>query len=499
MKKTKWFLVAIMCISILACSDVKEGEDVAMEKPIPIKWLTVGDGGAKPMVKDDRIIQKINEYLGIELEIVLVPDGNFEKINVAMASGDFPDIVTGEFGTSATQQWIENGMILELNPYIEANPAIGEWLEINYPWTADADGKYYGMPFINQYKSANALIIMREDWLENVGLFYPTTLDEMKEVLLAFTNDDPDGNGQNDTIGYTDSKPIGTFGWVFFANGLEYADFAINENDEVIPWFEDPSFKPGLEYLLDLWNSGVIDKEFMLNDGTKVEEKFYQGKSGSMVRALFRHVSRHEGNLQKISPDATITYGLPPTGDDGAFGLTKQGKDGMFTCITAISENPEKAAEFMNFLVSEEGNDLLRLGIEGIHYTEEDGKIIFNEEERQKDAFSDNGWGHPLAWGNFYWPLESDYLPETEPSRDRALETTKLATEAQVPNLIKQKTPFEIRYGGRLDDIYNQYFSDILQGKYSIDEGIEKLSESWRSQGGDELLAEVNEVYQNQK
>ena len=49
-----------------------------------------------------------------------------------------------------------------------------------------------------------------------------------------------------------------------------------------------------MQYIKELWDSGVIDPELMLNDSTKKEEKFYQGKSGSMLAPLFRHVSRHE-------------------------------------------------------------------------------------------------------------------------------------------------------------------------------------------------------------
>ena len=50
-----------------------------------------------------------------------------------------------------------------------------------------------------------------------------------------------------------------------------------------------------------------------------------------------------------------------------------------------------------------------------------------------------------------------------------------------------------------VDDIYTQYFSDMLQGKLSIEEGVEQLSKSWRSQGGEEILEAVNAEYQKTK
>lgn len=467
----------------------------------PIKWLTTGDAAAKPVTQGDRIVATINEKIGIDLSVQIVPEGNVEKVNVAMASGDFPDVVTGQYGTSATQSWIDNGMVIELNPYFGDNPALKAWNETDYPWTA-TDGKFYGVPFITQYKTANALIVMRQDWLDKLGLQYPQTLEEMKNVLTAFTNDDPDGNGQKDTFGFTAEKPKDgstPFDWVFFAYGNEYADYALDGSGNVIPWFEGGSFIPGMTYIKDLWDSGLIDNELMLNDNPKKEEKFYQGRAGAMLAPLFRHVSRHESSVQQIFPEATISYGLPPKGPDGKFGLSKQGKGGMYTCVTAACKAPDKAASFINFMLSGEGNELLRLGIEGTHYTKDGDKVVFSEEERAKDSFAENGWAHALAWGSFFWPLESGYLPDTEPMRERALETTTLASEAQVPNLIKQKTPMEIKNLSALNDIYTQYFSDMLQGKISIEEGARQLSEKWRSQGGEEVLAEVNTVYQASK
>lgn len=515
---TSLVLAAVMAISLTACGGGKTSDqsgnteataktdagktDSKSEKAVPIRWLTTGDAAAKAIKADDRIIAAINEKLGIDLTVEIVPEANTEKVNVAMASGDFPDVVTGAYGTSATQQWIDDGMVISLSQYLESMPNIKKWLD-EYQWSA-IDGEYYGLPFITQYETANALITMRQDWLDNLGLSYPKTLDEMKAVMLAFTNDDPDGDGKNNTYGYTSGKPdssnmVTPFDWVFFAYGLPYADYTLDQNGQVAPFFEDPSFIPAMNYIKELWDLKVIDPELMLNDAPKREEKFYQGKAGAMFGPMFRHVTRHENSVKELFPDASICYDLSPAGPDGSRGLNKQGKNGMMTCITAKCKNTDKAAAFIDFMVSEEGNDLLRLGIEGIHYTKDGDTITFNEEERAKDAFASDGWAHGLAWGSFYWPLESGYIPATDPNRERALETVKLASECQVPNLVKQKTPAEIQEGSAVNDIFIQYFSDMLQGKIGVEEGVTKLGEEWRSQGGNEILKEVNEVYQANK
>lgn len=468
---------------------------------VVIKWLTTGDQAAPAIKPGDRIIQAIDDKLGIDLQVEIVPESNVEKVNVAMASGDFPDIVTGAYGTSATQQWIDSSMVIPMNHYMETQPAIMEYMK-PYDWTA-IDGKYYGLPFITQMNTANTLVIMRQDWLDKLNLKYPVTLDDMKKVLTAFTKEDPDGDGKADTYGYTCPKP-GTdgstpFDWVFFANGLPYADYSLDANDNVIPWFEDASFIPSMKYIKDLWDSGVVDPEFMLNDRPKAEEKFFQGKSGSLLGATYRHIVRYDNSLKQLYPDGSTAYGLSPKGPTGKFGLSRQGKGGMMTCITTACKNPDKAAEFINFMVSKEGNDMLRLGIEGIHYTKDGDKIVFNEDERKKDAFASDGWAHALAWGSFYWPLEANYIPATDPDRARELDTVKVASQCQVKNLIKQKTPAEISDGSAVNDIFIQSFSDMLQGKVSIEDGAASLSKDWRSQGGSDILKEVNAAYKASK
>lgn len=466
-----------------------------------ITWLTTGDTAAKPILPTDRVVAEINKKLSIDLKVNVVPEGDVAKVNVAMASGDLPDVVTGAFATSATNQWIKDGLLIPLNDYFDQTPNLKSKLTGDLSWTAN-NGKYYGMPFITQYKSSNLTLSFRQDWLDKLGLKAPKTLDDFYNVLKAFKEKDPDGNGKADTYGLTSMKPTDTFGlfdFVFYAYGREYADFSLDASGKAIPHHEHSSFKPGMQYLAKLYKEGLIDPEFLLNDRTKMEEKFYQGKAGYLTAPLFRHVSRIEGNLQKVTPTAKLGYSYTPEGPNGKKGYAPVGKTGMFTGVTNKSKAPAKAAKFIDFMISKTGEDLLRLGIEGVHYTKDGTTIKYNEEERAKDNFAANGWGHPLAWGSFAWPLESSYLPSTEPSRERALESVKIASELQMKNLVTSKPAAQVESGKVVDDLFNQYFIDMLQGKMDIDKGVDELSKKWRSQGGDKILAEVQQTYSSAK
>lgn len=103
--KCAFLATAMAATTILAAgcgNSASGGQNTAdSAERVPIRWLTTGDAAAEAIQDNDRIIEAINEKLGIDLTVEIVPEANTEKVNVAMASGDFPDVVTGAYGTSA--------------------------------------------------------------------------------------------------------------------------------------------------------------------------------------------------------------------------------------------------------------------------------------------------------------------------------------------------------------------------------------------------------------
>ena len=358
MKKLLSMMLAVLMLLTASAAFAEEGGDVVT--------LDVFYASSRPMNEATELThQYMIDNLGIDFNLIQGDGGNFtQQLSLYVSGGDMPDVVMCDY--SVWRDYALDGAWADLSAYIneENCPDLMSYVGDNWSYLT-MDDQILGVPSMLDVPSSHVTFI-RQDWLDNLGLETPTTLDEFTEVMRAFTTQDPDGNGQSDTVGYTAEKPASGstgFDWVFFAYGREYADYALDDSGNVIPWFEDDGFVPAMTYIKDLWDSGFVDKELMLNDSTKKEEKFYQGRVGFIPATLYRHVSRQENSLQELNPDATIVYDLPPAGEDGSFGLNKQGKSGMFTCITAACQNQAKAAEFINFMVSEEGNELLRLGL----------------------------------------------------------------------------------------------------------------------------------------
>ena len=462
-----------------------------------LRIMIPGDYAARSAAKEDRIAGYIEEQLGVRLKVEQVPEGGLEKINVAVASGSLPDVVVGGYPSYSLSQWIEDQIIIPLDEYIDELPTIQKTVD-SLPSTK-IDGHYWGYPFLQQNQISNQNMIYRKDWLDKLGLQVPETLDEFYDVMVAFTQNDPDGNGKDDTYGLTF---LGSEdGTIIFqgAYGLRYSDWEVSDDGKIFPLFESEAFRQGLIYTKKLLNDGLLDPEFLLNSRDVMEEKLYTNRVGAMKVPLYRNYNRILNNLQNANPKAALIHARGPKGPSGSFGLTPQGKAGFLTVVTYKSKIPRKAALFIEFVASPQGRSLLELGIEGVHYSKNGERINYIEAEREKDGFVPNGWAHPLAWGWITWPLESNYLPQTEVNREVVLDTVAVGTANQIPYLIPTKPQMEIEMEDILGDIITQYRLDILFGKIGIDAGIAALKEEWLSAGGDKVLAAMQQAYEAQK
>lgn len=89
-------------------------------------------------------------------------------------------------------------MFWDLTDYLDDYPLLKENVE-PYLNSMTYNGQIIGIPRRTMDRTGG--LILREDWLEKLGLQVPRTLDDLYNVFKAFTYDDPDGDGVDDTIG----------------------------------------------------------------------------------------------------------------------------------------------------------------------------------------------------------------------------------------------------------------------------------------------------------
>lgn len=136
-----------------------------------------------------------------------VPDAVKEdRLNSALAAGNLPKVVTiQDIKNSSVMNAFRSGMFWEVGPYLKDYPNLSKMNKLINK-NASIDGKLYGI--YRERPLSRQGVVIRKDWLDNLGLEMPKTVDELYETAKAFTEKDPDQNGKNDTIGFADRNDL---------------------------------------------------------------------------------------------------------------------------------------------------------------------------------------------------------------------------------------------------------------------------------------------------
>lgn len=349
-----------------------------------------------------------------------------EARQIALASGDLPDAFmlinwVDQFSQTELLRYGEQGLILPLNdlitsygPDIEA--AFDETPESERLATAP-DGKVWGLPMWNDcyHCSYPAKFWINSDWLEAVGMAMPTTPDEMFDVLMAFKNEDPNGNGEADEIPLTtqDSSPF----LHFFMNAFIYSGFSNDlqpwslglDGDTVQIQATQDAWREGLVYLNKLWENGLIDPaafsntaDALLSTGNSAAAPIVGGAT-VLHPGMFVTIGQEDGRDQAYEPVPPLSG---PAGDVTSYVLSSF-PGATFVITNKASENKQRVLiEIMNYLHTNEGHVRAEFGEEGIGWVApEDGDLALDEslEPSFRDLPLDED--NPEDYNGMWWTL----------------------------------------------------------------------------------------------
>ncbi|MEG0767196.1 MAG: extracellular solute-binding protein, partial [Clostridia bacterium] len=253
-------------------------------------------------------------------------------------------------------------------------------------------------------------IFIRKDWLKKVGLEIPTTWDAFYEVCKAFTLNDPDGNGVNDTYGLTGDS-IGNLRYFFSSLGHSNMNW-VKQADGT--WTHGALMEDNiqlLELLRKMYAEGLIDPEIGSTKWEQAMQKFASNTFGMVIRNadadwINNVLTKNywEANKDKGNPYDII--GLIP-----ALSIKKEDKPSMDAyidcmCATMVNadlsdESLERYLEFHEWCMAGEG-ELMRLGFENVDWKyDEAGKIVKLLDEK----------GNPINLAEKYPCIAVTYMP----------------------------------------------------------------------------------------
>ncbi|RKF17885.1 extracellular solute-binding protein [Alginatibacterium sediminis] len=317
-----------------------------------------------------------------------------EAFNLMIASGNLPDIVGGEMLKENVNRYGPEGAFVPLNDLIaEHAPHIKALFDERpnvYNSIKAHDGNVYYIPYIPDGKYGRAYFI-RYDWLNKLGLETPQNVDELYQVLTAFRNNDPNGNGKKDEV------PFFTRHWeelirlVTLWDGRssgsdKYHDFYV-EDGILAHGYVGDNYREGIKNLAKWYEEGLIDAE-VFTRGSRSREYLLANDLGGMTHDWFASTSGYNDALADKMPDFLFKAFAPPASPSGKR-VEEHRRSQVKNSGWAISysnENVVETIKYFDFWFSEEGRRLANFGVEGVHYDMIDGKPIFKDTVLNSDT-----------------------------------------------------------------------------------------------------------------
>jgi putative aldouronate transport system substrate-binding protein len=305
------------------------------------------------------------------------------KFNYLLASGNLPDIFMNNWlqFPGGPEKAIEQGYILPLNDAInryapnfkrmlEENPEIDKMVKTDsgiyyaFPFIRSETGKVYGGP------------IVRKDWLDELGLPVPTTINEWYETLKAFKEKKGATAPLTLRTLFLGERTAG-FAGAFGVMGNFYV-----EDGKVTYGYLEPKYREYLVTMSKWYREGLIDQDFAVLDLESVDKKLISGASGATI-GWFSYIEKYNLAALHNDPAAHYTAAPYPSLIEGAipkFGQLDNAYAGTSSgAIKATTKHLEAAVRWLDYGYSEEGSQLNTFGIEGVTYSLENGKPVYSD------------------------------------------------------------------------------------------------------------------------
>ena len=359
----------------------KDSED-QVEKPEKITVMMNGTVFSQANGRD-AFEKALEEKLGLDIEFQK-PDHAAYYDNVAMtfAGGDIPDVIL--LGGSYYLSYAKEGALWDMTETWENSDLAKSGREINQNMfeSLKVDGKVYG--FYPSKNGGGCVTYIKKKWLDNVGLEEPTTWEEYNNVLKAFTEGDPDGNGVNgDTFGVTAAGLIASEEpWVMYLPEFyqdAFPEFYQNEDGVWVDGFGEDKMVKALDRMQGAYQAGYIDKEILTNKTSDCRNKFYDDKCGVFTYWSGTWAYNLKSNLEAKGLDSEL-IALAPIKEVGTY---KDRFPGSVWCITSECKNPEGV--FKYFLEPMlDGGDVQVLwtyGVKGVHWDDKAETVKYGDKE----------------------------------------------------------------------------------------------------------------------
>lgn len=368
----------------------QQGETITFWTTIPGNQTDIFPNG----YNDHFLINDVEEALGVDLDIISVPQiamGDTTDFDLMIASGDWPDLlnVTGYKG-GLTQAYSDE-IILELTDEMlsEYAPAYYSLLMAQTPENIRAtqtEGAYYAMYGITKGEGASASrgMVIRTDWLSELNMDMPSTVEELTEILKAFKHTynpqypyfieaDADliymcAAFNTDTVGYYNNGALPLY----------------RDGDQVkVAWATD-EYRKFLEWFNECYQEGIFEPSFYSTASDQAGDRYsnlINGQIGVYEDSPTSIADWKQYALNGETVEVSFFPNLVDENGNNTWGKEQQVIDSRSAMsITTTCQNPELALEVLNYFFTEDGAIMANYGIEGYSFNYgKNGEVEYTE------------------------------------------------------------------------------------------------------------------------
>jgi putative aldouronate transport system substrate-binding protein len=494
-------------------TESKSNDTVSSNKKVdPISYKEPMDVSIAVMTgftqSDSRVEKMLEKKYNVNINLVVLPgwtDGQ-SKVSLFMAGHDMPDIMWWWGMDNEFLQWRDADLLVDVSKYLNKYTNIRDYYNKMDPKTlfyaTEDDGAIYRIPGDVAEPSCECLWI-RQDWLDNLNLKVPTTIQDLEEVMRAFTEDDPDGNGKKDTYGLggagNDFRSF--WPWIQGYDYTHYDRFSVDDQGKVIYGPSHGNTKKWLAEVAKLYDKGYITPN--ITQTTDRDEEMANGGFG----VTYNWCAYNNPDSQTM----ISFYDSNPNAKWVPIDMVK-GKNGnpqedpatssawCYFGITKAATDPERLYAIYDDMCSLDNYIERRYGVEGEDYTfDKDGvyqPVIGPESEENNTKNIGLNLFHNLFNRKDEGLISN--TPETkalfkksgENSRDRAAQLIEWKNPASLTEWVDCRTDIE--------DEKNRYMWGVIAGTESIKKWDNYIA-TLDSLGLQDVLEEAQKVYNAEK
>ena len=488
-----------------------EQNPVTLNWYINYSWFTMDWG--KNMVS-----KQITKDTGVNINFV-TPAGNQEEtINALVASDSLPDIVTLGWWEPQINDMIKNKMVYALNELADQYDPY--FYEVTDPtvvnWYSDENGDIYGYPNSAYTPEAvethsnigsNQTFLVRKDIYEAIGSPDMTTQEGFEAAVKKAVEMFPEVDGKP-------LIPIGSH--IFEENGCNSFDnFLMNflavpyeKDGKLYDRHTDPEYLSWLKFFRKLGEEGYLSSDIFVDQRTQMNEKVAEGRYFCMLYQR-TDIADQESTLYEKNPDSIyIAVDGPKNSKGDDYVLPTNAINGWtLTLISKNCKHPDRAIAFLDYMMSEEGQKMISLGVEGEMYDWVDGKAVLKDEVKKLLTTDRKKYDEVYGADDAYWMLQNnvmqlDWMPEKQYPLNQMEEWTYPYTRYLGEYEVTKQDDSEMsRINSRIDKLWGKTLPRLLLAKSDeeFDQLFETFVEERETLGYSQLVKEHQKTMEENK